>query len=101
MDHEGPDASAVVRLEACVRGRVQGVGYRAWVRDAARRLGVGGKVWNGADRAVYVLAEGPRPGLDALLQALAEGPPLAAPTGVEPQWRAAQGNLPRLFEVGG
>ena len=93
----GTDAAQ--RLEACVRGRVQGVGFRVFVRDAARRLGLRGVVWNGADGAVYVIAEGPRPTLDILLARLQEGPSMARPSGVVVQWRPARGAEPAPFQV--
>jgi acylphosphatase len=62
------------RLEAWVRGRVQGVGFRVFVAREAWRLGLVGWVRNEADGAVHVVAEGARADLDALLDALSEGP---------------------------
>lgn len=98
---ETADSGAAQRLEACVRGRVQGVGFRAFVRDQAHRLGVHGSVWNGPDGAVYVVAEGPRPVLDALLAALHRGPYMAQPAGVETHWMPATGRAPAPFQVAG
>ena len=92
-------SDAVQRLEACVRGRVQGVGFRVFVRDAARRLGLHGVVWNGDDGAVYVIAEGPRSTLEILLARLHEGPGMARPSGVEVAWRPARGAEPAPFQV--
>lgn len=100
-EHETADSGTAQRLEARVRGRVQGVGYRAFVRDQAHRLGVQGSVWNGYDGAVYVVAEGPRPALDALLAALHEGPRMAQPAGVETLWMLATGEVPAPFQVTG
>jgi len=57
-----------------VRGRVQRVGFRLFVEDAARREGMRGYVRNQHDGSVEVIAEGD---LDALLrfeQALRRGP---------------------------
>jgi acylphosphatase len=50
-----------------VRGRVQGVGFRWWVRSRALALGLSGWAENLADGRVKVLAEGPA---DACLQLL-------------------------------
>lgn len=62
------------RLEAQVTGRVQGVGFRHFVRSQARRLGVDGWVRNETDGSVRVVAEGAREALDDLLKRLEEGP---------------------------
>ncbi len=100
-EHETAGSGGAVRLEACVRGRVQGVGFRAFIRDQAGRLGVRGLVWNGDDGAVYVVAEGPRPALEALLAALRQGPRMAQPAGVEARWLPATGGAPLPFQVAG
>ncbi|MEP7040965.1 MAG: acylphosphatase [Chloroflexota bacterium] len=64
------------RLSATITGRVQGVGFRWWVRSAADRMGLTGWVMNGVDeRSVEVVAEGPTAALDQLERLLAEGPP--------------------------
>src|SRR4051812_25501400 len=76
------------RLEAVVRGRVQGVGFRAFVRERARRLGLGGFVRNEWDGTVLVVAEGPRDRLEALLEALRQGPAGAWVSSVETRWDA-------------
>ena len=54
------------RLEATVRGRVQGVGFRYFVVRRALELGLVGWVANGADGSVRCVAEGPSAALDAL-----------------------------------
>ena len=49
------------RLTARITGRVQGVGFRWWVRRHADALGLSGWVMNADDeRAVDLVAEGPR-----------------------------------------
>ncbi len=101
QEHETADAAAPQRLEACVRGRVQGVGFRAFVRHQAQRLRVQGTVWNGHDGAVYVVAEGARPALDTLLAALHAGPGAAQTASVETHWTAATGTVPNPFQVEG
>jgi acylphosphatase len=62
------------RLRARVRGRVQGVGFRAATLREARGLGLRGWVRNLPDGAVEVVAEGPRADLDALVAFLWRGP---------------------------
>jgi acylphosphatase len=60
-----------------VRGRVQGVGFRWFVRKAARDAELSGWVRNLPDGDVEVLAAGTAEGLDRLREALRRGPPAA------------------------
>jgi acylphosphatase len=69
--------AGMARLEATVRGRVHGVGYRYFAISRAMRLGLTGWVSNEQDGSVRVVAEGPRADLDDLLTELREGPPAA------------------------
>ena len=62
----------MARLEASVRGRVQGVGFRYYVVSQAMRLGLTGWVSNDQDGGVRCVAEGPRPYLESPLEALRE-----------------------------
>ena len=63
------------RLTARITGRVQGVGFRWWVRRQAGGLGLTGWVMNADDeRTVEVLAEGPPDRLDELERRLWSGP---------------------------
>ena len=48
------------RLLLRIRGRVQGVWYRARARERAQQLGVTGWVTNRPDGSVELCAEGPR-----------------------------------------
>jgi acylphosphatase len=58
-----------------VRGRVQGVGYRAHFRRTARLMGVTGKVWNRRDGAVEALAaHADLEVIQKLSEALRQGP---------------------------
>ncbi|MBI4161590.1 MAG: acylphosphatase [Acidobacteria bacterium] len=66
-----------------VAGRVQGVGFRWFVRDAAEQLGIQGFVRNLADGRVEVLAEGAADRLEALARALRRGPAGARVEAVE------------------
>ncbi len=60
-----------------VSGRVQGVGFRAFVLHAARELGVAGTVWNASSGAVECEAFGSGEALSLLEHLLNAGPPLA------------------------
>lgn len=63
------------RLHARVCGRVQGVGFREYVRREAAARGLTGYVRNDEDgRTVEVVAEGERSDVQDLLDALQEGP---------------------------
>ena len=89
------EAHATHRLHATVRGRVQGVGFRFFVVRAGRRLGLRGQVRNLPDgRRVEVIAQGPRPALDALVLQLRAGPPLASVESVNLLWTTPAGDLP-------
>ncbi len=57
-----------------VRGRVQGVGFRWFVRVQARRLGLAGWVANAPDGSVEIAASGDQAKLDDLRRACARGP---------------------------
>lgn len=62
-------------IRALVEGRVQGVGFRAYVRNLASRHGVDGEVWNRRDRSVELVAfHEDREVPDAFAKELAEGP---------------------------
>ena len=80
------------RLRATVRGRVQGVGFRASAAREARRLQLSGWVRNQLDGTVEVLAEGDDAAADSFLAWLRRGPSLAHVTGVDPEWLPAQGD---------
>lgn len=63
-----------MQLHVLVRGRVQGVGFRWYVREVARDLGLAGWVRNRSDGTVEVAAEGEPHMLDRLRDMLREGP---------------------------
>ncbi|HEU0243385.1 MAG TPA: acylphosphatase [Candidatus Limnocylindrales bacterium] len=80
-----------VRVEATVRGRVQGVGYRVFALREATYLGLDGFVANEADGSVRVVAEGPRFALTSLLARLEDGPPAGFVDRVLVRWEPARG----------
>lgn len=68
---------AIKRLDANVRGHVQGVSYRYYTRLEANRLGLTGWVRNERDGSVTVVAEGTEESLNEFLKFLHLGPPAA------------------------
>jgi acylphosphatase len=57
-----------------IHGRVQGVGYRAWVEDTAHELGLQGWVRNRNDRAVEAVFAGPNESVVQMIEACRQGP---------------------------
>jgi acylphosphatase len=88
--HHTPEvekASLAVRLT----GRVQGVGFRYFTLEIARRLHLTGYVRNLRGGGVRVYAEGPRGSLQELLGALQRGPGGARVSEVHTSWGTATG----------
>lgn len=73
----------VVARRAVVRGRVQGVFFRASTQQVARRLGVVGWVRNDPGGTVTLHAEGSAAAVDELLRWAASGPRHAVVVGVD------------------
>jgi acylphosphatase len=69
---QGPGDLAAVTVT--VTGRVQGVGFRSFTHDHARRLGLTGYVMNLRGGGVRAYAEGPREVLEQFLEILRRGP---------------------------
>jgi acylphosphatase len=86
------------RLEATVRGRVQGVGYRYFVLRLAGRQGLTGWVANQPDGSVRCVVEGAPDDLDRVETALRDGPPGAVVEAVQAVRMPATGRFER-FEV--
>ena len=57
-----------------VRGRVQGVNFRATAAEYARTLGLNGRIWNRADGAVEAEAGGDAAALEKFEAWLHRGP---------------------------
>lgn len=91
---------AGVRLTAWVTGRVQGVGFRWWVRSNALELGLAGFAENLDDGRVKVVAEGDEGSCRELLARLEGGagfrPGLVSQ--VTHRWTQAAGGLARFTE---
>ena len=62
-------------VHVAVRGRVQGVGYRAFVEDEAARLGLRGWVRNRRDGSVEAVFAGEAEPIRAMIGLCRQGPP--------------------------
>jgi len=87
----------IVRWE--VLGRVQGVGFRWFVRQQARRWGVRGWVRNRPDGSVEIAAAGSPEALDGLLAAVHRGPPGAEVVEARTLQDPGETNLPNPFSI--
>lgn len=85
------------RLTARVTGRVQGVGFRWWLRGHAVRLGLVGWVMNGDDeRSVDLVAEGDGAALDEIERVIGTGPQGARVESVDARRSPASGEFDRF-----
>ena len=84
------------RFHAIIEGRVQGVGYRAFVEQNAFSLRLTGWVRNRWDGSVEVMAEGERQDLELLLSALYRGPRSANVSNIQIDWQPATGEFGRF-----
>jgi acylphosphatase len=87
-----PNAS----LEVRVVGRVQGVGFRYFAHEVARRLGLVGYVRNLQDGSVRAYAEGSRPALEEFLRQMERGPVGGLVREIQSHWGAATGEYARF-----
>jgi acylphosphatase len=78
---------------ATVRGRVQGVWFRASTQREAERLGLSGWVKNRSDGSVEICAEGEEEPLKELIAWAHKGPSAALVEKVEVHWRAFSGEF--------
>lgn len=60
----------LVEIHATIKGRVQGVGFRATARNLAVRLGIVGRVRNLTDGSVEIYALGKRQTIEEMLKIL-------------------------------
>ena len=88
------------RIDLTVTGRVQGVAFRWHAVRQAQSLGLVGWVRNQPDGSVRLVAEGPRPALEAMVRWAGRGPDHARVDLCRPQWQQATGQF-EVFDVTG
>lgn len=88
---------ATIHLE--IAGRVQGVGFRWFARQQARRLGVHGWAVNTPGGTVEVAARGEPDALKQLEAALAQGPSGAIVKSVTELAAITENEIPDGFEI--
>jgi len=90
---------AAVARSWLVRGRVQGVGFRAFVQREAVALGLAGWTRNLDDGRVEVFAQGPPQVLDDLQGRLWQGPRWAEVRDVEVREAARTAGAGNTFKI--
>ncbi|MEW6285245.1 MAG: acylphosphatase [Chloroflexota bacterium] len=88
----------LVRAHVWVKGRVQGVGFRAHVEFYARQIGVTGWVRNVGYDTVEAVAEGERAKVERFIEMMKEGPRMARVDESRVEWENPTGEF-REFGV--
>jgi len=65
------------KVHLLISGQVQGVGYRYWVKQQFKELGLSGEAWNNPDGTVEAKFNGGDGAVGILTARLYQGPPLA------------------------
>lgn len=76
----------MTRARVQVRGRVQGVFFRAETRDRARSLGLAGWVRNCSDGSVEAVFEGDVERVQSMIDWCGRGPSGASVAGIDVTW---------------
>lgn len=88
-----PNEPSALRARLLVRGKVQGVGYRAFAARVASQRGLCGGVRNLDDGRVELDVEGPKDQILILIEAAKSGPPASRVTAIEVEWSPATGRF--------
>jgi len=85
--------TAFSRVHIWVRGRVQGVGFRAYVQQSGSMLGLTGWVRNVGWDQVETLAEGNQAVLEIFIEAVKAGPRASLVEDSRAEWETATGEF--------
>ena len=88
-----------MRRHFIIRGRVQGVGFRYYIRVHARALDLRGDVRNLPDGGVAVRVEGPEKGIEDLVAHCRKGPDGANVTTIDEHPLDSSIDLPHPFDI--
>ena len=91
------DAPENLHVRAVVHGRVQMVGFRAFVIRHAGEHGLSGTVRNLDDGTVEAVLEGPAPAVRRMLDLLHDGPAHARVRRVDVEYGTPTGTLPAMM----
>ncbi len=81
----------IVRAHVWVSGRVQGVGFRAFVQQSGVYSRLNGWVRNLADDQVETVAEGPREAVERFVETVRTGPRAARVESTRLEWETPLG----------
>lgn len=83
----------IVRIHVWVQGRVQAVGFRAFVQQNALQIGVTGWVRNVGYDTVEAQAEGTKEQIEVFLQMIKRGPTISRVDESREEWEQATGEF--------
>ncbi len=84
---------ADARARITIKGRVQGVGYRYFAEEKARKQELRGYVMNLPDGNVETVVEGGKSNIEEYVNELKTGPPMSRVTDVNIVWEPYQGSF--------
>ena len=97
MSREPQSESDIVRAHIRIKGRVQGVGFRAHVEYRARQIGgLAGWVRNVGYDTVEAVAEGERGNVERLIEEMKEGPRASRVDESKVEWETPTGEFDRF-----
>jgi acylphosphatase len=94
MDNKPISKGDIVRAHVWVKGRVQGVGFRAHVEYGARQVGgLTGWVRNVGYDTVEAVAEGERDNVERLIEIMKQGPNFSRVDETKVEWEEVTGEF--------
>ena len=94
MDQKPLSGNETVRAHIWVKGRVQGVGFRAYVEYSARQIGdLTGWVRNVGYDTVEAVAEGERSRVERLIEVIKQGPRASRVDESKVEWETPTGEF--------